>query len=162
MDNSHNIAKEIKMLRLNGDSPPGLFREAEMLDRLCFTSECWNAAAFREEASGDNGIVICAEKDGVMAGLICGYFAADQSDIAAVAVRPDMRRLGIGDLLIDAFEKSLPEITEAVFLDVRESNIPAIRLYQKHGYEKAGLRKNYYREPAENAVIMKKDLKKKV
>lgn len=162
MDNSHNIAEEIQLFRPDGSSPPELFREAEKLDSLCFTSENWSASAFRDEASGENGIMICAMKDGVMAGLVCGYFAADESDIAAVAVRPDMRRLGIGSLLLDAFEQALPDVTDAVFLDVRESNAPAIRLYEKHGYEKVGLRKNYYREPRENAVLMKKILNKKV
>lgn len=162
MNNLHNIAEQLQLIRPDKNSPSELFSEAEKLDSLCFTSENWSAAAFREEAVSENGILICAMKNGIMAGLICGYFAADESDIAVVAVHPDMRRLGIGRLLMDAFEQALPEATEAVFLDVRESNAPAIGLYEGHGYERVGLRKNYYKNPAENAVIMKKNLNKKV
>ncbi|MCM1530526.1 MAG: ribosomal protein S18-alanine N-acetyltransferase [Alistipes sp.] len=162
MDNSHNIAEQLQLIRPDRNSSPELFSEAEGLDSLCFTSENWSAAAFREEAVSENGIMICAMKNGIMAGLICGYFAADESDVAVVAVRPDMRRLGIGKLLMNAFEQALPEATETIFLDVRESNAPAIGLYEGHGYERVGLRRNYYREPAENAVIMKKNLNKRV
>lgn len=159
MDDLHNIAQQIRLLHPDSDSPPELFAAAESLDKLCFTSENWSAAALREEAAGDNGILICAMKKDVMAGFICGYFAADESDIAVVAVHPELRRLGIGSMLLDAFEQALPDITHAVFLEVRESNVPAIRLYEKHGYERVGLRKNYYKNPCENAVLMKKNLK---
>ncbi len=162
MDNSHNIAQQITLLRSDSCSPPELFAAAERLDRLCFTSENWSAAAFREEAVSDNGIMICAMNGDAVAGLVCGYFAADESDIAVVAVHPELRRLGIGRLLLNAFEQALPDATDAVFLDVRESNLPAIRLYENNGYERVGLRKNYYKDPRENAILMKKILNKKV
>ncbi len=161
-DTMSDINEQMQLIRLDKNSPTELFSEAERLDSLCFTSENWSASAFREEAAGDNGVMICAMKNGVMAGLICGYFAADESDISVAAVHPDMRRQGIGDLLLNAFEKALLDITAAVFLDVRESNVPAICLYEKHGYERVGMRKNYYKEPVENAVLMKKILNKKV
>lgn len=162
MDILHNIAEQLRIIRPDGNSPPEIFQEAEKLHNACFTSENWSASALRDEAVNENGILICAMKNDGMAGLICGYFAADESDIATVAVRPDTRRLGIGSMLLDAFEQALPDVTCAVFLEVRESNVPAIGLYENHGYEKVGLRKNYYRDPPENAVLMKKNLNKKV
>ena len=58
--------------------------------------------------------------------------------------------------MITKFEKNLPEYINEIFLEVRESNIPAISLYEKFKFKKISIRKNFYSNPNENAVVMKK------
>lgn len=154
MNVSDNIA--IRLERLNGNSPGELFEKIADIDNRCFTYEKQSAASFREDAARDNKILICAFCNNEAAGFICGAFAADQSDIVSIAVCPEYRRMGIADSLIAEFENALPDITESIFLEVRESNSAAQTLYMKHGFEKISVRKNYYEMPDENAVIMRK------
>ena len=75
-----------------------------------------------------------------------------------MAVDENYRRLGIGSQLIQEFEKNLPEYINDIFLEVRESNSPAIGLYEKYGFKKISIRKNFYSNPDENAVVMIKKL----
>ena len=83
------------------------------------------------------------------------YVAVEQADIIRVAVLPEYRRQGIAEkLLLKSFEVNE---TDAIFLDVRESNLPAINLYKLLGFVDTGIRKDYYSNPTENAVLMKKE-----
>lgn len=58
------------------------------------------------------------------------------------------------------FEKSEKSGIKKIMLEVRESNLPAIKLYEKYNMKKDGVRKNYYREPLENAILMSADIVK--
>jgi ribosomal-protein-alanine N-acetyltransferase len=74
-----------------------------------------------------------------------------------VAVDESYRRQGIADeLLLSLEEFCLSRQAESMTLEVRESNLPAISLYEKHGYQMEGCRKNFYRDPTENGLIMTK------
>ena len=85
------------------------------------------------------------------------FCAADECYVANVAVHPDFRGRGVGDRLLRALEESAKERGGAFLsLEVRESNLPALALYRGHGFVRAGLRKNFYREPVENALILTK------
>lgn len=150
----------MEFIRIGKGASDELFISLAELDKMCFDAESWSADSFKAEAENDNGIVICVYVDTNVIGLICGYFAADESDIASVAVHPEYRRMGLADRLMDEFESCLPDITNSIYLDVRESNVPAISLYEKHGFKRLTIRKNYYEKPAENAVIMQKVLNK--
>lgn len=66
------------------------------------------------------------------------------------------RRKGIAQLLMGKLWEYAEEFAAFVTLEVRESNLPAISLYEKLGYERVGLRKNFYSSPVENAVLMTK------
>ena len=84
----------------------------------------------------------------------------DEGYIGNVAVRPTYRRKGIADALLEhldllAQEKQLSFLT----LEVRASNLPAVSLYEKHGYTRVGVRPAYYRDPREDAILMTKYLK---
>ena len=90
---------------------------------------------------------------------ICGYlavlFCEPEAEILSIAVARDKRRLGVASALLDRFySDEMIKGVDAVFLEVRESNLPARGLYHKYGYEEIGIRKNYYRFPRENAIIM--------
>jgi ribosomal-protein-alanine N-acetyltransferase len=93
---------------------------------------------------------------------ICGYIGAygipDEGDITNVSVQKEYRRAGIGRLLVDELiRRTLAAGITRIFLEVRESNAPAIHLYENAGFVRTGLRKNYYTSPVENAIIMMRD-----
>lgn len=95
---------------------------------------------------------------------ILGYagllMVPDEADITKVSVRKDMQGRGIGKQLLDALHDAAYEYgVRKVFLDVRESNAPALKLYAKCGYTEVGRRKQYYTDPPEDAVLMRCDLK---
>ena len=92
--------------------------------------------------------------------LLSAYTAVGEADITSVAVRPEFRRRGLAYRLMDEFEKLLPDDTESIFLEVRESNSAAIALYEKCGFQRLSIRKNFYSEPRENAAVMQKKLTK--
>lgn len=151
-----NIFNKYAFQRINPDTNPAVFSALSGLDKKCVGNEGWSAESFLSEVKKDNGIVICCYADNCVVGLICGYFAGDEADITSVAVDENYRRFGIASELIREFLHSLPECVNEIFLEVRESNIPAISLYQKYGFEKLSIRKNFYSNPDENAMVMKK------
>ena len=100
-------------------------------------------------------VFFLAEDGGRAAGYAWYEFVLDEGSVGNVAVRPEYRGLGLGRRLTeamtaDARSRGLAFLT----LEVRQSNVPARRLYESCGFESAGVRKNYYRKPAEDAVLM--------
>lgn len=100
------------------------------------------------EASGDDAV----------AGYVGIWFQGDQAHITEIAVRESLRGRGIGELLLigtvrAAYEQGLEEVT----LEARVSNFIAQRLYDKYGFNEVGIRKNYYADNREDAVIMTTD-----
>ena len=86
----------------------------------------------------------------------CGaYISFEEADISNVAVKKNFRRKNVAEnmlnkLFYECGKKGVSDIT----LEVRETNVPAISLYEKLGFEEAGIRKNFYEKPVENALIM--------
>ena len=96
----------------------------------------------------------------------CGYagmmFVLDEAEVISVAVKEEFRGLGCGTLLMDALlEKCYEKEMSTLSLEVREGNAPARRLYEKVGFTLEGVRKNYYSNPKENALIMTRLLKQR-
>ncbi len=150
----------MQFFRAEKNTPTEIFRQLSELDKLCVGADGWSADSFISEAARESGIVLYAAENMRIAGLICGCFGADQSDITSVAVAPEYRRRGIANDLINEFISLLPNMTESIFLEVRESNSAAIALYRKNGFEQVSIRKRFYSAPDENALIMRKDLNK--
>jgi len=127
---------------------------AEM-DILCFSAP-WSEVSFRKEIKENPlAFYVVAEISGRMVGYAGLWSIVDEGHITNVAVHPDFRRKGIGEALISVLlnhtiEKGIRSHT----LEVRASNDPAISLYKKFGFEPAGLRKNYYEDNGEDAIIM--------
>lgn len=151
-------ADKIALYKVTSNTNSAVFSALSALDKKCVGAEGWSAESFKSEVEKENGIVICCYADCCVVGLICGYFAGDEADITSVAVDEDYRRNGIALQLLQEFEKNLPEYINNIFLEVRESNIPAISLYEKCGFENLSIRKNFYSNPDENAVVMVKKL----
>lgn len=117
----------------------------------------WSRRAFESELVRPGGISLTAEVDFRPIGYAMGWFVTDELHIANLAVHPEWRRQGVGESLLNAlFDAS----SDAVWagLEVRQSNAAAIALYQKSGFVKTGLRKKYYTDEGEDAVLMEKSL----
>ena len=148
--------ENFKMYRVCRDTAPQTFEALAELEKITVGEEGWSAESFRSAAEKDNGYVLCIFCEDCVAALLTGYYAIGEGDITNVAVAPEHRRKGFAQMLIAEFERLLPDDAENIFLEVRESNIPAIELYKKCGFEKISVRKNFYANPPENAIVMMK------
>ncbi|MBO5371225.1 MAG: ribosomal protein S18-alanine N-acetyltransferase [Lachnospiraceae bacterium] len=118
-------------------------------------SHPWTRQGFSEALPGeDNCFLLCMEGDRVLG--YCGlYMAADEGEIINVAVKPEYQGQGIANQLMQALlEAGESRGVSRFFLEVRVSNVPAIGLYEKHGFVKQGIRKNFYDAPKEDAFVM--------
>ncbi len=98
---------------------------------------------------------VCLALNGKNVFSYCVFMtAADEGEVLRIAVEKHSRRNGVGEkILSDAIEKMRARGVKKIYLEVRESNIPAIRLYEKTGFVKSGMRKAYYSDNGENALL---------
>lgn len=127
------------------------------LEKLCF-ADPWSEMSIASELENIWSywlVAVCGEQ---VVGYIGSQSSIDETDVMNVAVHPDWRRRGIGERLITALVEALKfRGSHALLLEVRASNSPAISLYEKLGFQQVGLRKNYYRNPKEDALILRKE-----
>ena len=110
----------------------------------------WSAKEY-ERIVAEQVLLVAEGKQG-LAGFICAKHAAGEWEIENIAVAPDYRRCGIaGELLGACIAQVRPG--SAMFLEVRDSNLPARRFYEKHGFAEVGRRRSYYQQPEEDAVV---------
>ena len=127
------------------------------LEKICF-SDPWSENSVASELKNKLALWLVAEDEGRVAGYIGSQTCGDESDVMNVAVHPDFRRRGIAEALVNALVDELKAIeSRCLTLEVRASNTPAISLYEKLGFGEIGRRKNYYRNPREDALIMRKE-----
>ena len=128
------------------------------LETLCF-SDPWSENSIASELTSRLSYWLVAVEDGQVLGYIGSQSVLGESDMMNVAVHPDHRRRGIAEKLVTALSHDLKERDNVCLtLEVRASNMPAIGLYEKLGFVQVGLRKNYYRNPREDALILRKAL----
>ena len=107
-----------------------------------------------KDAFCEQGEFLCAFVNGEFAGYAGMICVLDEGQICNVAVCPLFRRRGIGEALMEAQRKAaLARNLSVMMLEVRASNIAAQKLYEKTGWEKVGVRKNYYSFPREDGVL---------
>ena len=115
----------------------------------------WSEESFAAHALREDTLYLVAETDGEILGYAGALNVTPEADITKVSTKADRRRQGIGfALLTELLARETDAGIEKVYLEVRESNAPALRLYKKTGFTVTGLRKNYYTLPQENAVTM--------
>ena len=124
---------------------------AAVLERIYFPHP-WSEKAILEEAQ--RGYFVAAYLDGAFAGYAGMTEVLDECGICNVAVMPECRRHGIGEALVaDLIRRARETNAFVIMLEVRRSNAPAIKLYEKMGFELVGERKNFYDKPKEDALL---------
>jgi len=143
-----------------------------------FFSTPWSPASIGHYADAGNTIFIVARTpepyftnegsalqpdDGSAPRRVAGYAAvlcaADEGNLVSIGVDDEFREMGIATTLLDIiYEMALERGVTSINLEVRESNVPAISLYEKEGFEAVGKRKNFYRNPTEDAILYIKKL----
>lgn len=128
------------------------------LEKICF-SDPWSENSITSELHNRLSYWLVAEDNGQIAGYIGSQSVLDGADVMNLAVSPSYRRQGIGQALIKELVEHLRQRDIiALLLEVRVSNTPAIALYEKLGFVQAGRRPRYYRNPREDALILRKEL----
>ena len=130
-----------------------------LLERECF-DDPWCEKDILSYICSETSMCYVAIRDGALAGYILGRKILPEGEIYRVAVRSELRGRGIGYRLLSyAIERESCLGVETLFLEVREKNEAARRLYLAAGFEEISVRKNYYKNPNDNAVIMVKGVK---
>lgn len=127
-------------------------RDLAELDKICFSTP-WSEQSFLEETQNSLATYLLAKIDGKIVGY-CGFWrVSGEAQVTNIAVLPEYRRQKIAENLA----KKMLEICaddEQIVLEVRESNLAAISLYEKLGFIKAGIRKRFYHSPDEDGITM--------
>jgi len=132
-------------------------RDLIELEALCFDYH-WTREQFLLGLEGGAFKVIGIRLNGVLAGYMAFSLIADEMEILNLAVHPEYRRQGLGEALLSrSLEMCEANGTTKSFLDVKVSNDPALALYQKFGYKKIGVRKKYYPDTKEDALLFRYD-----
>jgi len=119
----------------------------------------WPPESYAKLAESPGGILLVCEAEGRPVGFLAARRAADEAEILNIAVRRDFRRKGVASaLLLAAIDEFRCFAIARVFLELRESNLPALTLYNRHGFLPSGGRKAYYHHPTEDAVCMVRKL----
>ena len=124
------------------------------IDAVCFRT-AWSDSAFRSELLNEHAFYNVAAIDDIPIGFSGMWIILDEVTINRVAVLPDYRCQGTGAMLLhDLLGKAAEQGAEAATLEVRVSNANAVALYSKFGFESEGVRKRYYEDTGEDALIM--------
>ena len=141
---------------------PGDAERVAALERACNPMP-WTAEALRPYA-GEGGaetrkLGAVAEIGGEVAGYLCAHQGYGEAEILAFGVEPGRRRRGAGGaLLAHVMDLLRSRRCGAVFLEVRRGNLPALSLYRAAGFREVGVRKGYFADTGEDAVLMRRDV----
>jgi ribosomal-protein-alanine N-acetyltransferase len=151
------VADETLTITLRPAAGPDV-RAVVEIERGSF-SDPWSASSFSSLVRSRDVFFRVAVADGAVAGYVVAWFAAGQGEIANIAVAPWARGRGVGARLLDAaLAEAAERGAEEVFLEVRDSNTAARSLYASRGFAAVGRRRNYYRRPVEDALVLRKEL----
>lgn len=124
------------------------------LEKMCF-AECWSYKLLEAGIHSPYDVYFVAEQEERIIGYCCLRLLAGEGEIQRIAVLPNKRRLGAGRKMMEAMVSyAMGRHTYVISLEVRESNIVAQRLYESFGFAPEAVRKGYYRNPLEDAIIM--------
>lgn len=134
--------------------------QVSALEKLCF-SDPWSENSIRSELNNPLSCWLVALEDDRVTGYVGSQTVMDETDMMNIAVCPEYRRKGIAEALVQKLIALLQEKGSTMLtLEVRASNMAAQTLYQKLGFVHIGTRKNYYRHPKEDALILRKEWEK--
>ncbi|MFN8579856.1 MAG: ribosomal protein S18-alanine N-acetyltransferase [Gemmatimonadaceae bacterium] len=130
-----------------------------LIERASF-SKPWSARSFRSLIESPAAIVLVAQRDTPeIRGYAVAYVAADVGELANIAVSQPSRGSGVGrTLLLEVIRRVGARGAASLFLDVRASNVVARRLYESESFAEIARRKDYYAQPVEDAIVMRRVL----
>lgn len=130
------------------------------LERASF-SDPWSEASFAAVLN-EPAAFFAAAHDSTshrVAGYVVAWFVADEGEIANLAVREPTRRRGLGAALLDAaLDEGRRRGAQAIYLEVRDSNVAARGLYASRDFAEVGRRRDYYRKPVEDAIVLRRSV----
>ena len=127
------------------------------LEKICFCDP-WSENSIASELGNRLSCWLVALEENAVVGYVGSQTVLGETDMMNIAVHPDHRRQGIAAALIEALIEELKgKGSHCLTLEVRASNESARSLYEKLGFQQAGIRKNYYRNPKEDAIILRKE-----
>jgi len=142
-----------KMIEIVPVKPEDIAAVLEM-ERLIF-SPPYSQTVLEQELTAPCAVFLAAKEDGRLVGYILLRALGDEAELHRIAVLPERRGRGLARrLLEEGVGACVKSGAETVWLEVRESNAPARALYERFGFTTEGVRKNYYVNPQEDAVIM--------
>ena len=146
-------SSEFALRRASVDDVPAV----TALEQIAFTDP-WSASEFQQLARSARSIFIVAADSG--GGSLGGYVIVaavlDEAEVLNLAVSPSCRGLGVGGMLLDAaLSEAAAAGATSVFLEVRESNVAARALYASRGFTEISRRSRYYRQPVEDALVLR-------
>ena len=128
------------------------------LEKICFGTAAWSEKSIASELNNSLSLWIVAVEDEKVLGYVGSQTVMGETDMMNVAVHPDYRKQGIATGLITELIGALKKReSHCLTLEVRASNEPAKNLYKILDFEEIGIRKNYYRNPKEDALILRKE-----
>jgi len=150
-------APDFRIHRMEPEDLP----QVMVIERENFTIP-WSEKSFSDLLPRPEAVFLVAEQlSGEESGRLLGYAGAvtamDEGDVTNIAVLGTCKKKGIGTALLDRLIGETEAAgVRSLFLEVREHNVPALRLYKAAGFSEVGRRKGYYDKPREDALIMKR------
>jgi len=142
---------------LFGPAFPGDVEALASIDRG--SPQPWSESALVSELSGDPATLFVLRSSGRPVAFAVARLHAPEMDIVNLAVDPARRRQGLGRILLRALlDHGAAQGVERAFLEVREGNRAARRLYGNAGFEESQRRRDFYRNPAEDAILMRLEM----
>lgn len=117
--------------------------------------EFWKPSILKSELENTNSKYIVAKENNIIVGFAGIILLPDDAEITNIVTKKNERKKGIGNLLLAKIIEMAKYERNNISLEVNEKNVPAIKLYEKYGFEKVGIRKKYY-NGIDNAIIMTK------
>ena len=128
------------------------------LEKICFGTEAWSENSIASELDNELSLWIVALDGDRVLGYVGSQTVCGETDMMNIAVHPDYRRQKLATGLITGLIGALAlRGSHSLTLEVRASNASAIAMYTLYGFKQIGLRKNYYRRPKEDALILRKE-----
>ena len=132
-------------------------KQVAELEKVCFSAP-WSENSIRSELTNPLSLWLVAVEENKLLGYIGSQSVMDEADMMNVAVSPDCRRRGIARRLVEALVQALAQRqVSSLTLEVRATNEPAKALYEQLSFIQVGRRPNYYRNPKEDALILRKE-----
>jgi ribosomal-protein-alanine N-acetyltransferase len=133
--------------------------EVSLLERLIFPMPWPRQAFVHELKEGSASYCIVARRGSVLAGYLVAWFVYDEVHLGNVAVQPELRKEGVGTRLVQAMlSEAAARVVKRITLEVRVSNIGAIRMYRKFGFKTVSIRRGYYVDNKEDAFVMLREV----